>query len=128
MIPIVQTTLRRRPSLSIALVISSIGLASCHGPSEQAGRDADRAEASQSGVPYGGSGPNERIGAAQDRAAASERHVREAASKALEAQGQNVRSQAEVQATRMDEQTRALREAADRRAAALETQAGAVAK
>src|SRR3546814_17011761 len=61
-------------------------------------------------------GPNERIGEVRDRAAAAEQNVRDAAADALKAQGRNLERQADINATRLDEQARSIRDAADKRA------------
>ena len=100
-------------------------LAACNGPHEQAGRDQDKSAAQSRGEPYRGSGPNQRLGQAQDRADDADRRLRDANGEVLKAQGREIRRHAEVDATRLDEQSRAIRDAANVRARAVETEAGA---
>ena len=98
--------------------------AACNGPHEQAGRDQDKSAAQSRGERYSGSGPNQRLGQAQDRADDADRRLRDANGEVLKAQGHEIRRHADVDATRLDEQSRAIRDAANVRARALETEAG----
>lgn len=65
------------------------------------------------------SGPNQRIGEARDRAVSARKEADKAAAKALSAKGDEIKRQADVEAASLDEQSRAIRDAADKRAAAL---------
>lgn len=101
-------------------------LAACEGPHEQAGKDKDKAAAQTRGEPYRGSGPNQRQGQAQDRADDADRQLLEANSDVFKARSREIRRHADVDATRLDEQSKAIRASADVRARALETEGAAV--
>ena len=103
-------------------------LSSCDGPNQNAGKDQDKAAAAAQGQPYTGSGPNERIGKAKDRAVAAGQDAKKAAAIALRAQGDNIKRQADVEAATLDENSRALRDAANKQAAALDEEASAARK
>jgi len=110
------------------LLAGYAALGACNGPHEQAGRDQDKSAAQSRGEPYRGSGPNQRLGQAQDRADDADRQLRDANGEVLKAQGREIRRNADVDATRLDEQSRAIRDAANVRARAVETEAGVVRK
>src|SRR3546814_15905682 len=67
-------------------LFSIVALTACNGPNQQAGREQDKASATDRGEPYRGSGPNERIGEVRDRRAAAEQTVRDAAAEAPKVQ------------------------------------------
>ena len=71
------------------------------------------------GPTHRGGGPNERIGRAQDREVAAREEARDAAAASLTAQGKQIKREADVEATRLDEQSKALHEAPNENAAAL---------
>lgn len=101
-----------RAAFGVLLALMCVtGLAACDGPNEKAGRDADRAEAQAAGHNVTGEGPNERIGEAQDRVVRADARASDAAADALEKQGDQMRTQADLAADRLDEQARSLREA-----------------
>jgi hypothetical protein len=98
----------------LALVLAGLmGLVACEGPHQQAGERQDQAAANAAGVDYSGSGPAERAGKAQDRAEAAARAERDAAADALEAQARNYQRQADVEAQKLREQARNVREKAN---------------
>lgn len=101
----------------IVILLAMIG--ACRGPNETAGKEQDKATAAALGQRYSGSGPNQRIGEARDRAVSARKEADEAAAKALSAKGDEIKRQADVEAASLDEQSRAIRDAADKRAAAL---------
>lgn len=103
-------TLRAISGVVLALVCLT-GVAGCDGPNEKAGREADRAEAEAAGHNVTGEGPNERLGEAQDRVEKADARASDAAADALEKQGEQMRTQADLSADRLDEQARSLREA-----------------
>lgn len=110
------------------MVLCCTGLAACRGPNEQAGREQDKSAAELRGETYSGSGPNQRIGEASDRAVAADQKLRTAQGKVLEAQGLKIQRGADVDAARLDEQSRAIRNAAQANASVLESEASAVQK
>ena len=91
----------------LGLFISA--LAACNGPNQQAGRERDRADAAAAGINVTGEGPNERLGQAQDRVDSADRKEKDAAARALESRGDQLRKQADVEADKLDEQARAVR-------------------
>ena len=84
----------------------------CDGPNEKAGEAQDRAAANAAGIEYKGNGLAERIGEAEDRA-------NRAAREDLEAQRDRIKTEADAQADRLEEQARDIRRLAKRRADAL---------
>jgi len=86
-------------------------LGACDGPNEKAGRDADRAAAAAAGQNQTHEGPNERLGEARDRVERADTKATDAAADALERQGDAMRTKADLEADRLDEQARRLREA-----------------
>jgi hypothetical protein len=109
------------------VVIFLAMIVACNGPNETAGKEQDKAAAAALGQAYSGSGPNQRIGEAKDRAVSARKEADEAAAKALSAKGDEIKRQADVEAASLDEQSRAIRDAANKRAAALK-EAGTEAK
>ena len=112
--PSVYTQRGRR--LSALTLLGIVALTACSGPNEKAGREQDKAAATAQGQAYTGEGPNQRIGEARDRASAAEQNVRDAEADALKAEGRNLQRQAEIGAARLDEKSRAIREAANKQA------------
>jgi hypothetical protein len=100
-----------RTALISALAL--VGLASCNGPKELAGREQDRASAAKSNVPVSGDGPNQRIGAAQDKADRAQANARAAKAGALESQAENLRTQADVAADHLEDQAKSVRAGKD---------------
>ncbi|MGZ8359981.1 MAG: hypothetical protein ACXWUX_05620 [Allosphingosinicella sp.] len=94
-------------------------LPACDGPAQKAGQEQDQATANLAGQNYSGEGPNERIGESVDRANRAAQEAREASEEATKMQGEAIRRQADVGATRLDEQARAVRADAAQRAEAL---------
>ena len=94
-------------------------LSACDGPAQKAGREQDQATANLAGQNYSGEGPNERIGVSVDRADQATQEARRAAEKASKKEGDAIRRQADVGATRLDEQAKAVRADAAQRAEAL---------
>jgi len=89
-----------------------LALAACDGPKETAGEAQDRAAANAAGAEYKGNGPAERVGEAQDRAD-------KAARADVEARQKEIRTQADTQADRLEEQARELRDDAKKQADAV---------
>lgn len=109
-------------SIMLALA-ASVLLAACQGPAEQAGAAKDKAAAAAAGQPYDGDGPNERIGAARDRANEAAEDARKAEEHAVEKQGDSIRSEADIEAERLEQAADAVRKAADQRADAVKSSA-----
>jgi hypothetical protein len=109
--------------LCTIVIIAAAVLAGCDGPHQKAGAAQDEAAAAAQGQPYRGEGPNERVGAAQDRSDTAARSARKDAAEALHTEADAVRRQADVPATRLDEQSQALRKEAGRRGDALDREA-----
>ncbi|GAO40598.1 hypothetical protein SCH01S_49_00120 [Sphingomonas changbaiensis NBRC 104936] len=108
------------------ILIASAGLwlvAACHGPAQKAGEQQDQVNANLAGQNYTGEGPNERIGESVDRADRAAREARQAAEEATKKQGEAIRRQADVGATRLDEEAKAVRADAAQRAKALSNDA-----
>lgn len=85
-------------------------LGACEGPNQKAGREKDRADAVATGQNVTSDGPNERLGEAQDRVDSADRKAREAAAAALQSRSAQLRGQADIEADRLDEQARKLRD------------------
>lgn len=94
-------------------------LAACHGPAQKAGEQQDQVNANLAGQNYTGEGPNERIGESVDHADRAAREARQASEEATKKQGEAIRRQADVGATRLDEEAKAVRADAAQRAKAL---------
>jgi hypothetical protein len=92
--------------LGIFLVL----LAACDGPNEAKGRAEDRAEAAAAGLNLATEGPQERLGEAQDRVERADARARRAGAEALERRGDQLRAEAAMEADRLDEQAKAMRE------------------
>jgi len=92
------------------IILAVLGLASCDGPHEKAGRETDRAAAAANGQGPIGDGPNERLGEAQDRAETAAREAQEARATAFEKRADQIRREADARAEPLDEQARAIRE------------------
>jgi hypothetical protein len=105
------------------LFIAGLVLTGCDGPNAKGGEKQDKADAAANGSAYSGPGPNERIGRAVDRADRAAQNARDASATAVRKQGDSIQQQANIGATRLDEQAKAMRSAADQRAAALEANA-----
>lgn len=100
-----------RTARSIVLTLACLAsLSACDGPNEKAGRDADRAAAASAGQNMTDEGPRERLGEARDRVEKADARASDAAADALEKQGDQMRTQADIDADRLDEQARGLRE------------------
>ena len=96
----------------VILATALLALAACDGPKEKAGEARDRAAANVAGVEYRGDGPAERIGAAQDRAD-------KAARQAVEARQDEIKTEADTAADRLEAQAKQLRDDAKARADAV---------
>jgi hypothetical protein len=75
---------------ALVSAFSVIGLASCNGPNEIAGREQDRASAANSKVLVSGDGPNQRMGAARDKADRVQANARATNAHVLETQAENL--------------------------------------
>ncbi len=85
-------------------------IGACDGPKEQAGRERDRAEAAAAGRNITGQGPNQQLGEAQDRVDRADRKAKDAQAAALESRGDQVRKQADIEADKLDDQARTVRD------------------
>ena len=88
----------------LILAGSALTLGACQGPATQAGAEKDKAAAVAAGQTYDGDGPNERIGAARDRAADAAEEAREAEEEAVEKQRDSIRSAADIEAERLEQE------------------------
>lgn len=95
------------------LLLTSVVLTACKGPNAQAGRDQDKAAAQSCGEIFRGGGPNQRLGKAQDRADDADRQLSEANGDAIKARARELLRSADVKATRLDEQAKAIRASAN---------------
>ena len=111
------------PARLCAIILVVAALAGCDGPRQKTGAAQDKAAAAAQGLPYRGDGPNERVGEAEDRSDAAARDARKVAADALHSEADAIRKQADVPAAKLDEQSRALRQAADQRGDELDRQA-----
>jgi len=96
----------------VVVATALILMAGCDGPNEKAGEAQDRAAANAAGIKYKGNGPAERIGEAEDRA-------NRAAREDLEAQRDRIKTEADAEADRLEEQAKEIRHLAKQRADAL---------
>lgn len=102
--------MQTNPIRRLILVAAALaGLASCDGPNEKAGRKADQAAAAQSGSNYTGEGVNERLGEAKDKVERANAEAADAAADALERRADEIRTQADLAAERLEEQAKAVR-------------------
>ncbi|MBD8546810.1 hypothetical protein [Sphingomonas sp. CFBP 8760] len=96
----------------VAIAAAVLSLAACDGPKEQTGEAQDRANANAAGVEYEGNGPAERTGEAQDRA-------EKAARESVDARQDQIKTEADTQADKLEEQAKQLRDEAKARAEAV---------
>ena len=93
-----------------ATLFALLSVGACDGPNETAGRDRDRAAAAVNGVEPAGKGANEVAGERLDRAERAAEKVRDAQADALERQADQIRTDADLSADRLEDQAKKTRE------------------
>lgn len=97
-------------TVAIALLLSTVALAGCDGPRENAGEVADNASGAVGSEDTLRQGPAERLGEKQDRAAEAAKEAREAQADALDDAAEAKRDQADEAGERLEQEAAKLRE------------------